>query len=36
MFTIVGTRFTVDDCGYSTVNNVLAAGSSMSRWRPEQ
>jgi hypothetical protein len=33
-FTIVGTRFTADDCGCSTVNSALAAGSSMSKWRP--
>ena len=33
-FTIVGTRFTVDDCGCSTANNVRAAGLSMSKWHP--
>src|SRR3954447_6645841 len=36
MFTIDGTRFTVDDCGYSTANSVRAAESSMSRWHPAQ
>jgi hypothetical protein len=33
-FVIVGTRFTADDCGCSTANNVRAAGLSMSKWRP--
>src|SRR5947209_17083751 len=33
-FTIVGTRFTVDDCRFSTANNVRAAGLSMSKWHP--
>jgi hypothetical protein len=33
-FTIVGTRFTVDDCGCSTANNVRAVGLSMSKWHP--
>src|SRR5689334_14718663 len=33
-FTIVDTRFTADDCGCSTVNSALAAGSSMSKWPP--
>src|SRR5689334_21671240 len=36
MSTIDCTRFTVDDCGCSTVNNVRAAALSMSRWRPAQ
>jgi hypothetical protein len=36
MSTIVGTHFTVDDCGCSTANNARAAGLSMSRWRPAQ
>src|SRR3954454_10211166 len=33
-FTIVGTRFTVDDSGCSTANNVRAVGLSMSKWHP--
>ena len=35
-FTIVGTRFTVGDCGCSTASNAQMAGSSMSRWRRAQ